>query len=88
MKKLTLLAIGAYVLIACDATPKGNKVILPVEHDEAVEKVDLSEHEGHGHDHHAAEHAEPAAEVKDTVNQQATPEVKAEEAKTEEAKAQ
>lgn len=80
MKKLGLLIVGAFLLTACDATPKGNKSILPVEHDVAVEPIDHHEshgsHEGHGHDHegnteanHDAHHA--AAEKKDSANKSA-----------------
>ncbi|MFA7686991.1 MAG: hypothetical protein WCY25_03895 [Moheibacter sp.] len=44
MKKLGLLIIGSFLLAACDATPKGNKSIMPVEHEEAMEHVDHNEH--------------------------------------------
>lgn len=78
MKKLGLLIVGAFLLTACDATPKGNKSILPVVHDEAVEHVD--HHEGHeGHEVHGAEaHTEEShdahhatAEQKDSANKSA-----------------
>lgn len=76
MKKLGLLVAGAFLLTACDATPKGNKSILPVEHDEAVEHVDHHEahgehdgHEGHTEENHDAHHA--TAESKDSANKSA-----------------
>lgn len=90
MKKLGLLIIGAFLLTACDATPGGNKTIMPVEHEEAVEHVD--HHEGHGaHDgheahteenhanHHAAEKKDSAQDAtatpkKDTAKVDASPE--------------
>lgn len=58
MKNLGLLFAGAFILASCDATPKGNKSIYPVVHDEPVEKVDA--HAGH-------DHASETAEVVDTL---------------------
>lgn len=58
MKTFGLLLVGAFILASCDATPKGNKSIYPVVHDEPVEKVD--EHAGHdhaNHDHAGHDHA-------------------------------
>lgn len=71
MKKLGLLIVGAFLLTACDATPGGNKSIMPVEHEEAVEHVD--HHEGHGEEGHEAHteenHADHhAVEKKDSAN--------------------
>lgn len=40
MKKLGLLIVGAFLLVACDATPGGNKAILPVVHDGNKEVVE------------------------------------------------
>lgn len=54
MKKLGLLIGVAFLLAACDASPGGNKSILPVVHDEAVEHV---EHHQEGHDMHAVDEA-------------------------------
>lgn len=60
MKKLAVLIIGGYLLVACDATPGGNKAIMPVEHEESMEQVDHHGHHGteahddHGHDAAAA----------------------------------
>ncbi len=66
MKKSGLLIVGTFLLIACDATPGGNKVIMPVEHDEAVEHVEHHEgHEAHLEETHDAHHA---TESKDSVN--------------------
>lgn len=65
MKKLGLLVGAAFLLTACDATPGGNKDIMPVEHDEAVEHVDHHE----GHDAHAEEsHEAHAMENKDSLD--------------------
>jgi len=71
MKKTGLLIAGAFLLTACDATPGGNRDVLPVVHDEAVEHVD---HHAEGHDEHEnkASHTEHAAETKDTANTVAT----------------
>lgn len=73
MKKIGLLIVGAFLLAACDATPKGNRSILPVEHEEAVEHVDHHEghdaHEAHTEENHDAHHAD--AEKKDSVNKSA-----------------
>lgn len=43
MKKLGLLIVGAFLLAACDATPGGNKSILPVVHDGNMEQVEAAE---------------------------------------------
>lgn len=65
MKNLGLLFAGAFILASCDATPKGNKSIYPVVHDEPVEKVDA--HAGHDHAEH--NHATETTEVVvDTLN--------------------
>lgn len=40
MKKVGLLVVGAFLMASCDSTPSGNKAILPVVHDDAVEVVD------------------------------------------------
>lgn len=72
MKKLGLLIAGTFLVVACDATPKGNRSILPVEHDEAVEHVD--HHEGHdtSHDNHEGHgdgnHETHTSETKDSLN--------------------
>lgn len=63
MKNLGLLFVGAFLLASCDATPKGNKSIYPVVHDEPVEKVDVHA----GHDHAGHDHATETAEVVDTL---------------------
>lgn len=56
MKKLAVLIIGGFLLMACDATPGGNKAIMPVEHEESMEHVDHHGHHGtEAHDEH--EHA-------------------------------
>ncbi|MDD3771280.1 MAG: hypothetical protein RBT46_03095 [Weeksellaceae bacterium] len=39
MKKLSLLIVGTFLLVACDATPGGNKAILPVVHDTDTTEV-------------------------------------------------
>ena len=51
MKKIGLLALGAFILTACDASPGGNKDIMPVVHDEPVEHVEHHAEEAHGHGH-------------------------------------
>lgn len=43
MKKLGLLIVGAFLLAACDATPGGNKAIIPVVHDGNMENVEAAE---------------------------------------------
>ena len=76
MKKLGLLIVGAYALVACDATPGGNKSILPVEHDEIMEHVDHhaeghDAHEGHGEEAHTTESTD-AAHATEHANTEAT----------------
>ena len=61
MKKLGLLIIGGFLLMACDATPKGNKSIMPVEYDEPVEQVK-------NHENHSEEAQMQNTEAKDSVN--------------------
>jgi len=58
MKKIGLLALGAIILAACDASPGGNKDIMPVVHDEPVEHVEhhTEEADGHGHEADSAHH--------------------------------
>lgn len=61
MKKFGLLIAGAFILASCDATPGGNKDILPVVHEGVAEEMD---HHGgdHAHEGHEAqkEHVDPA----------------------------
>lgn len=73
MKKLGLLIVGTFLLAACDATPKGNKSILPVVHDEAVEHVEHHQGGHENHDTHATEahenqDAHVSTEKKDSLN--------------------
>lgn len=72
MKKLGLLIVGAFLLISCDATPGGNKDVLPVVHDGIKAEVDHHA-EGHGHEGHEAHTEENhdayhTAEEKDTTH--------------------
>jgi len=60
MTKSAVLIIGVFLLAACDATPKGNKSIMPVEHEESVEHVD---HHGH---HEAEEQGEEEISTAET----------------------
>lgn len=39
MKQLGLLIVGAFLFVACDATPGGNKGILPIVHDGHKEEI-------------------------------------------------
>jgi len=86
MKKLGLLIVGAFLFLLtnCDATPGGNKSIMPVEHEEAVEHIDHHDgHEAHTEedhtDHHASEKKDSADDAtampkKDTAKVDASPE--------------
>ncbi len=62
MKKLGLLIGGAFILAACDASPGGNRDILPVVHDEPVEHV-----EHHAEDIHNQHTEEAAQEANDST---------------------
>lgn len=39
MKQLGLLIVGAFLFVACDATPGGNKGVLPIVHDGHKEEI-------------------------------------------------
>lgn len=39
MKQLGLLIVGAFLFVACDATPGGNKGVLPIVHDGLKEEI-------------------------------------------------
>lgn len=75
MKQLGLLIVGAFLLVACDITPGGNKGILPITHD--TDKEELVE----------ATPVEETEEVveEETVEADANEEATAEEAVSEEA---
>lgn len=84
MKKLGFLIVGAFLFIACDSTPGGNKDVMPVKHEGVAEEHhgehDHDAHKGHeehgeeGHDHES--HAgHDHGESKDSVKvEEATPE--------------
>lgn len=64
MKKLAVLIIGGFLLMACDATPGGNKAIMPVEHEESM---DVDHHGHHGTEAHD-EHEHATTETDSTQN--------------------
>lgn len=77
MKKLSLLIVGVFLLVACDATPGGNKAILPVVHDtENSESAEIETQE------------EEEIIEENTENQEVNVEVEMEEATTEESETQ
>jgi len=76
MKKLAVLAIASYLFVACDATPGGNKVVLPVVHEEHIAPMPEHNHEGHNH----PEVVETIVEQTDSLKNNAAQEVIIEEA--------
>lgn len=69
MKKLGLLIVGAYALVACDATPGGNKSIYPVEYEGHMEQIDHHNHEEHTN----ATHAEKTTDSTQVKTEEAAP---------------
>lgn len=71
MKKIGLLALGTIILAACDASPGGNKDIMPVVHDEPVEHVEHHAEETHGNEADSAHHEmQPTASDSTTTAQE------------------
>lgn len=82
MKKLGLLAVGAFMLASCDSTPSGNKAILPVEHEGNMEVVDENQANENATDNASADTTLDATEIDVAEENAATK--KLEEERTEE----
>ncbi len=86
MKQLGLLIVGAFLFVACDATPGGNKGVLPIVHDGHKEEI-VDETQVETAENNLEEAVEETTENVEEVIEETTEETTSEEVNTEEVEA-